>query len=352
MKSHHRKPDRLVTVLSCAAGIVALALLAGCESGGPSGSRPTRINLSLILGETSEWYAGAKRWEELVEERSAGAFDVRIHTRASLSSANQITELDMVGNGDLEASLESTTLLSRVDNRFSVFSLPWLFRDHPVAKAVCDGPLGQQMLDLLPTKGMVGLAYGVNGFRQITNNKKPIERLEDLKGLKIRVPGIDMYISLFRHFGADPSAMNFGELLQALQQGTMDAQENPFSVIMAAKLFSVQKYVTHWNYSYDPLVLCVNKRFFDSLSPAHQSLLRTCAQEAMAYERQLIEKADEELPPKLVAAGMQLNRLTPEQIVPLKASQEPLYAECENNPAIGKELVDAFRTAAAQAEGR
>ena len=126
----------------------------------------------------------------------------------------------------------------------------------------------------------------------------------------------------------------------------------PFSVIMAAKLFSVQKYVTHWNYSYDPLVLCVNKRFFDSLSPAHQSLLRTCAQEAMAYERQLIEKADEELPPKLVAAGMQLNRLTPEQIVPLKASQEPLYAECENNPAIGKELVDAFRTAAAQAEGR
>ena len=237
MKPYCGKPNSLVTVLSCAAVIAVLAVLTGCGSDTVSGARPTRINLSLILGETSEWYAGAKRWKDLVEERGDGAFDVRIHTRASLSSGNQITELDMVSNGDLEASLESTILLSRVDNKFSVFSLPWLFRDHQVANAVCDGPLGQQMLNLLPSKGMVGLAYGVNGFRQITSNRKPIEKLEDLKGLKIRVPGIDMYISLFRHFGADPSAMNFGELLQALQQGTMDAQENPFSVIMAAKLF-------------------------------------------------------------------------------------------------------------------
>ena len=352
MKPHHRELSRLVTVLNCTAGIVGLTVLVGCGPGGSHEGRPTRINLSLILGETSEWYAGAKRWKDLVEERSAGAFDVRIHTRASLSSGNQITELDMVGNGDLEVSLESTILLSRVDNKFSVFSLPWLFRDHQVANAVCDGPLGQQMLDLLPAKGMVGLAYGVNGFRQITNNKKPIEKVGDLKGLKIRVPGIDMYIGLFRHFGADPSSMNFGELLQALQQGTMDAQENPFSVIMAAKLHSVQEYVTHWDYSYDPLVLCVNKRFFGSLSPEHQGLLRSCAKEAMAYERQLVEKADAELPPKLVAAGMALNRLTPEQLAPFKAAQEPLYRECESNPAIGKELVDAFRKAAAEAEGR
>jgi len=343
--------------------ILALALalicsLAGCDRGSPAAPgkpkprKKIRVNLSLILGETSEWYAGATKWKELVESRGAGVFDVRIHTRASLSSGNQMTELDMVRNGDLEASLESTILLSRLDEKFSVFSLPWLFRDHHVANAVCDGPLGQQMLALLPAKGLVGLAYGVNGFRQITNNRGPIEKLADMKGLKIRVPGIDMYISVFRHFGADPSSMNFGELVQALQQGTMDAQENPFSVIMAAKLFNVQKYVTHWDYSYDPLVLCVNANFFNGLTPDQQALLRSCAKEAMSYERGLVEEADRTLPAKLVAAGMKLNVLSQGQIAEFKASQEALYKECEDNPQIGKALVDAFRKAAAQAEGK
>ena len=338
--------------------LVVLCLMTGC---GPSAepeaknraaakARPTRINVSLILGTNSEWYAGAAKWKELVDARSDGALEVRVHPNASLSSGNQRTELTMLQSGQLEASLESTILLTGLgEEKFSVFSLPWLFSGHKAANAVCDGPLGQQMLDLLPAKGVVGLAYGVNGFRQITNSKRPITQVSDLQGLKIRVPSIPMYIKLFRNLGADASAMNFGEVPQALQQGTMDAQENPFSVIYAAKLYTVQKYLTHCNHSYDPLVLCVNAKFFNSLSSEHQRLLRTCAKEAMEYERALVAKADVELPTKLVALGMELNVLTPAQLEPFKAAQAPLYKEYEG--IIGKELLDAFRHAASESQG-
>lgn len=334
---------------TCATVACALVLLAGSGCGPAGRPRAQRINVSLILGDTSEWYAGVAKWKELVEARSAGAFDVRIHPNAALSSGKQGTELTMLQGGQIEASLESTILLTGLEQKFTVFSLPWMFEDHEMANAVCDGPLGKQMVDLLLAKGIVGLAYGVNGFRQITNNRKPIETVEDMAGLKIRVPAIKMYIDLFRNLGADPSAMNFGELPQALQQGTMDAQENPFSVIMAAKLYTVQKYVTQCNHSYDPLLLCMNADFLHSLTPEHQKLLRECAKEAMDYERGLVAKADKELPAKLVALGMKLNVLNPEQLAPFKAAQKALYEEYEAK--LGKGLVDAFRKAAAGGKG-
>ena len=341
---------RMLLTLAAAAAIG----LSGCKKGGEPGPEPakkTRINLSLILGDNSEWYAGGKKWKELVEERSAGAFEVRIHPNASLCNGSQRTELTMLQSGQLEASLESTILLTGLgEQKFTAFSLPWMFPSHEVANAICDGPLGQKMLALLPAKGVVGLAYGVNGFRQITNSKRPITSPDDMKGLKIRVPSIPMYVKLFRNLGADASAMNFGELPQALQQGAMDAQENPFSVIYAAKLYTVQKYLTQCNHSYDPLVLCLNAEFFNSLPAAQQELLRTCAKEAMDYERGLVQKADQELPQKLTGLGMELNVLTPEQLAPFKAAQGSLYEEYEG--IIGKDLVDAFRQAVAEAEGK
>ena len=321
-------------------GLLIFAASCGKES------RVTTIRLSLILGDSSEWYAGAAKWKELVEERTGGKMVVKIFPHASLSSGKQRTELEMVQAGTLQASLESTILLSLVDRRFSVFSMPWLFPDHETANKVCDGPAGQKMLDLLPEKMLVGLAYGVNGFRQITNNRGPIEKLEDLKALKIRVPAIKMYIDLFHLFGADPSDMNFGELVQALEQGTMDAQENPLSVIWAAKLFKVQKYVTCWNYSYDPIVLCLNKKFWDGLAPDVQKVLRECAKEAFDYERQLVAENDRVLVEKLKAEGMQVTVPSAEQLEPLQQVQEKLYEQYGSE--IGADLIDTFRNAVKQ----
>jgi len=321
-----------------------LAALALCVFLASCAREPGAIKLSLILDRNSDWYRGAAKWKELVESRSGGRLKVRIIENASLSNNNQRTELEMVQSGALDASLESSILLSILDSRFSVFSMPWLFKDHATAERVCDGPLGQKMLDILPEKKMVGLAYGVNGFRQITNNQRPITKIEDLENLKIRVPSIKMYISLFRLLGADPSEMNFGDLFTALKQGTMHAQENPLSVIWAKKLCEVQNYVTLWNYSYDPIILCFNKAKWDSYPPDLRKLMKDAAVEAMGSERGLVHQADKDLVEKLKGKGMQVSTLSPKELKRFKEASREIYADYRGK--IGGPVLDGFVKAA------
>ena len=281
-----------------------------------------------------------------MEARSAGRITVRLVPRATLSNSNQRVELEMVQSGALDASLESSILLSIIEPRFSVFSLPWLFPDHATANAVCDGPMGQQLLRELDAKHLVGLAYGVNGFRQITNNRRPIRRLDDLRYLKIRIPSIELYTRIFRLFGADPSPMNFGELIAALKAGTMDGQENPLAIIHAARLYEVQAHVTIWNYSYDPIILCFNHDVWRSFRRRDQVLLRQAAVEAFAYERELAEANDRALPAALKEKGMQVTTLSAEEIAAFRRAAEPIYKEYET--ILGAELVRGFQDAVAQ----
>jgi tripartite ATP-independent transporter DctP family solute receptor len=313
-----------------------LALLGGTASAG------TRIHLSLILGPTSEWYQGAERWKQLLEERSEGRYHVRLIPGAALSSHSQSGELIDVQWGNLEASLESTILLATLDRRWEVFSFPLLFPDHQTANAVCDGPVGQAMLDTLAERNLVGLAYGVNGFRQVTNNVRPIRSPEDLAGLKIRIPQ-GLPARLFTQFGASAHHMGFGDLFIALRTGDMHGQENPLSVIAAARLSRVQDHVTLWNYVYDPIVLCLNRDFWQSLPAADQRLLRTCAKEAMAYERQLVQQADEELPAELAEQGMTVTRLSPAQRARFRQAREALRPAFERR--VGKDLLARFEQA-------
>jgi tripartite ATP-independent transporter DctP family solute receptor len=330
--------------------IVAAALLAALAAGcGGEGNRPKRIRLSLILGENSEWYQGAMKWKELVEARTGGRYRVEVIPNAARSNNSQGTELQDVQGGRLEASLESTILLSTIDDCWAVFSFPWLFANHKAANAVCDGPVGQAMLAALAERNLVGLAYGANGFRQITNNQRPIRTPDDLKGLKIRIPqGLPPV--LLEHFGASAHHMNFGDLVVALRTGDMHGQENPLSVIQNSKLPSIQKYLTIWNYVYDPIVLCVNKDFWLKLPEADRNVLRECAREALAHERSLVAQADEELPAKLQAAGMDVARLSDAELDAFKAKRETLRPYFEK--LVGKLLLSGFEIASTAAEGR
>lgn len=319
-------------------------LVAGC--GGPEGKNAVQtIHLSLIIGESSDWYAGCQRFKELIEQRTDGRFRVKLDPKATLSNSNQESELENVQNGVLQASIESTILLSTLDQRFSVWSLPWLFKDHAHAASLMDGSLGKEMLDLLPSKQIVGLAYGTNGFRQLTNNRRPVARVEDLAGLKIRIPAIKMYTNVFRAFGADPSVMNFGDLITALQQGTMDGQENPLSVIYPQRLFEVQKYLTVWDYSYDPIVLCFNRNFFESLSEEDREIFRQAAREAMQYERELVARHDIEYLENLQREGMEVTVLGEAERLAFARKAAPVYEQYRDT--IGSELLDRFLKAAA-----
>ena len=194
----------------CICLVIALSVLFLASCGGNSGG-PRELKLSLILGDTSDWYRGAVRFAELIEQRSGGAYRIKIYPHAQLAGQVQRTELEMVQSGVIDMSLESSILLSLIEKRMGVFSLPWLFDDYEEANRVLDGPLGQELLDTLPEKGLVGLAYGANGFRQVTNSRNPIRTPGDIAAMKIRVPGIRMYIDIFKLLGADPSSMNFGE---------------------------------------------------------------------------------------------------------------------------------------------
>jgi len=323
-------------LLACLAAATALV---GCSEE----NRPRRIRLSLILGDNSEWFQGALRWRQLVEERTSGRYRVDIIPNATRSGRNQSTELQMVQQGQLEASLESTILLSTVDPRWAVFCFPWLFPDHATVDAVCDGPVGEEMLELLKDRNLVGLAYGANGFRQITNSLRPIRKAEDLAGLKIRVPqGLPPV--LFEHFGATTHQMNFGDLFLALDRGDLHGQENPLSVIYTAKLHTVQKHVTLWNYVYDPIVLCINRDLWYALPGNDQKILRECAREAMSYERRLVAEADEKLPATLAAEGMVVTRLSDAEREAFKAkAQEGLRGPFES--LVGEELLERFEAA-------
>ncbi|NQT87242.1 TRAP transporter substrate-binding protein DctP [bacterium] len=328
-------------------GLLAIALvLVGC---GREETGARRIRLSLILGENSDWYRGAVKWKELVEARTQGRYRVEVVTNAKRSAKSQSQELQDVQQGRLEASLESTILLSTVDRRWEAFSAPWLFASHDVAAKVCDGPAGQGMLDLLTEHNLVGLAYGANGFRQITNNAKPIRTPADLKGLKIRIPQ-GLPPELLQHFGASAHHMNFGDLIVALRTGEMHGQENPLSVIDAAGLRSVQNHLTLWNYVYDPIVLCVNKDFWATVSEEDRETLTACAREAMAHERQLVAKADEDLPAKLSsgARAMKIARLTPEELQAFKASAAGLRAYFAKSA--GTEVLERLESSAREAE--
>ncbi len=308
----------------------------GC---GPVNQNP-EITFSHILSDQSEWHAGALRWKELVEEKLSDEVRIRLVTTASLSKNNQRTELEMVQAGTLGGSWESSILLTLVDPQWTVWSLPWLFDSYEEAERVCESELGEEMLKTLEKKGIVGLGYGFNGFRRLTNSKRPITSLEDMKNLKIRVPSIKMYISLFRLWGADPSSMNFGDLIVALREGGMDGQENPLHVIESRGLYELQQHLTLWEYSFDPIIFCMSKRVWDRLSVENQKILREAAKEACRYQRNTVVENEKVHLKTLREKGMKITVPSPSAINEFKDISQAMYVEYEQ--AIGKDLLDRF----------
>lgn len=327
------------------AAIFALLAMASCGGNGGGGQT---LRLSLILGDNSDWYRGAARFAELVGERSGGQWQIRIYPLAQLAGQDQRTELEMLQSGVIDLSMESSILLSVIEPRMSVLSLPWLFDSYAEADSILDGPLGDELLAALPPKGIVGLAYGVNGFRQLTNSRNPVARPEDMREMKIRVPGIRLYIDMFRLLGADPSSMNFGELFTALAQGTMDGEENPLSVIVSSRLYEVQKYLTVWSYSYDPVLLCMNGRLWDSLDAGTRQLFTECAREAMVWQRDLVASGEPALLDSLRVLGMEVETPGPEAVAAFSARTEPAYRTWSEE--LGGDIVERFRAAAGHSE--
>jgi tripartite ATP-independent transporter DctP family solute receptor len=300
---------------------VGLLLLAGA-----AGAAEKTIRLSHVTAQDSPWDKGARRFAELVAKGTNGRIEVKVFPQSQLANGSQKAELEMLQSGVIDMTWDSPIILALfLDKRFDVFNLPWLYPSMEVANRVADGPMGDLAMKWLDEKGVVGLGIGVNGYRELTNSKRPIATPDDMKGIKFRVAGSKLYLETFKLLGANAVTMSFGEVFTSLQQGVIDGQENPTAIIYSSKLYEVQKYLTMWHYSFDPLILCINKKLFDSLSPADQKAIRAAAKEAVAYERAVSAEEEKALPEELKKKGMQVNVLTPAQIAVFREKIHTVY---------------------------
>lgn len=318
--------------------LLILSINMGCSNG--SGDT-VRLKMSVTTSETSTWVISAKKFAEIVKEKTDGKVIIDVYPNEQLSGGNQSKGIEMLSSGITDLSWHSNLIWASIDTKFGVISLPWIYQDENEAELVLDGEAGDAIKELTLEKGVECLAFGESGFRQVSNNKKPILTPKDLIGLKMRVPNINMLLDVFRILGADAVGMNWSEVFTALQQNTIDGQENPLDVMMSAKIEEVQKYLTAWNYCYDALILGINKKKMDSLSSEYQQVIRDAATEAAQLQkslnREIIEKQFKQLE---ALPTMQVTYLTPEQISVFREMVIPIYQKYE--PLMGKDLIDLF----------
>ena len=249
--------------------------------------------------------------------------------------------LELVASGDLDMTLALTGLVANYAPKIVVAELPFLFSSMDKVTAVLDGPIGDELVKEMPEKGLRCLAYWDNGLRHITNSKQPIEKPEDLKGLKVRTPESKMTMSIFKSLGATPAPLAWGEVYLALAQGTFDGQENPIANIHGAKLNEVQKYLSITNHKYDTNPLIINEQTWQKLPSDIQKILKEGAVKFALESRQLNQKAEGKLLADLERKGMKVSH---PDIGPFRQATQPVYDEWAS--VIGKELIDRVIAAA------
>ncbi len=250
----------------------------------PAAQAKTVLRLAHTLDPTSHYHQGMLQFKKLLEERSKGEFSVDIYHSSQLGGERDAIE--GVTMGTIEMALPSTGPLPSFNKAFMVFDLPFIVTDRQKAYAWMDGPEGRKMLDSLQKQDIVGLAIFENGFRNITNSVRAIKNPEDVDGLKIRLMENQVHMASFKELGAYPTPMPMGEVFTALQQGTVDGQENPLVNIYTSKLHEVQKHVSLTGHVYSPAVLMINKGVWDSFTPEQRELVQQAANDARDWERQ------------------------------------------------------------------
>ena len=282
---------------------------------------------------------GVKKFAETVAARSGGKLAVVEYPASQLG--NEMQQQSALRGGVQEMTAPAPTSLAGIVKEFGILDFPFVVSTPQQADALTDGPVGKLLLAKLPEKDLVGLAFWDLGFRNVTNSKHPVLRVEDFKGIKLRVIPNPVFLETFKAFGANPVPLPFAELYPALDTRAVDGQENPFSVILSNKFFEVQKFLSVTNHVYTANVVLVGKKFWDQLSPKEQQILRDAAIEARDYERQVSRAASQKALSELSARGMQVSEIAPAELERMRQMVKPVQDKfaAEYDPAI----VSAFR---------
>lgn len=297
------------------------------------------VKIGYALPEDSHYGAGAHAWQAETEEATNGAYQFVHFGSSGLGGEREV--LEGLQLGTVEATIVSTGTLSNFVPEAGVFDIPFLFRDINHARAVLDSEIGQELLAKFEEQGLIALAWGEQGFRHITNNRQPIETIDDLAGLKIRTMENPVHIEAFRTLGAAPTPMAWPEVVSALQQGTIDGQENPLSVAVAANLNEVQRYLTLSGHVYSPNVLMVSKIFWDGLSEDEQAAFRSGAVEGGLAMRAFVDESEASGANALRDAGVEVNELDADQRAALQEALAPAYVNY--GTMFGEELIEQIR---------
>ena len=345
LKSVRASHQPLAKLLSCAALVMSGALLVSTSAFAQFSERT--IKMSNGVNEDHPVGAGVKKMQEVLTAKSGGKLKVTAFWGGSAGGDLQATQALRAGTQEMVVT--SSSPLVGIVKELGVFDLPFLFANEKEADAVLDGSAGQYFNKRLEDAGLVNLAYWENGFRNLTNSKKPVAKVEDFDGVKVRVMQNNIFLDTFKTLGTNAVPMAFGEVFTALETRTIDGQENPFVTIDTSKFYEVQKYLSVTRHAYTPFLVLYSKKLFDTLSAQEQAALREAASEGQKVQRATIRANDQKALANLKAKGMVVNEITPAEQKRMFDKVRPVYDK--NGPTIGAEAITVVVDALKKARG-
>lgn len=299
-------------------------------SGSFTAGHSTSLAMDLFKSEVLRLTKGAVQIDNFTNNTLGGAFE----------------QVDQLRTGQIEMAYTGLSFYDKLVPEFSAASLP--FAATSSAQAICqvEGEFGKALEAKAAEKGILLLGWGAIGARHLTNNRRPVKTVEDLKGLKIRTPSGDAWTLTFRAVGANPTPIDISELYSALQQGVVDGQENPYDNMLVRKFFQVQKYLSNTGHFHDWAGFMVNKAAFEKLSPDHQKAVRDALFSAIAVQRAISERENKTALQALIKGGMQYTALTPDEIAKFRDATKPVYAELRRR--LGDRTMDLAEAAIAE----
>ncbi len=319
------KPTRRA-VLAGASASVALPWVARAET-----QYKPEYKLSVVGNRPIPLSEGAFRWAELVNERTQGRINVKVYPGSQLVGGDQTRELVAMRQGVIDMLVSSTINIAPQIREMNLFSLPFLMPDHKAFDALITGEVRADLDATLASRDSVVLAWGENGFRELSNSKRPVRKPEDLKGMKIRYAAGPIFADIFNALGANPLQMSFADLQPALSTGAVDGQENPINLFLAFKMDTLaQKYLTIWNYVADAGIFHLSKSVWDSFSPQDKEIVKACAEQAAKEQIASTRKGlgldgDRSSLDELAKRGVQVAELTEAEKAAFREPTKPVF---------------------------
>jgi tripartite ATP-independent transporter DctP family solute receptor len=337
-----REDFTMRSVTGTAFAVIAAIALAALSPAGAQDIQERTIRWGHLNNTDHPVSFGVQKFAEILAAKSGGKMKVREFPASQLGNEMQMQSAARGGTQEIVSA--STASLASVVKDFGLLDLPFSVANFAQGEAMVGGPFGQLLLSKLPEKDLIGLGYWTLGFRNVTNSQRPIAKLEDFQGLKLRVLPSPVYVETFKAFKVNPVPMNFAELYSALETRTVDGQENPYSVTYSNKFYEVQKYVSSTNHTNSYNIIVVSKKFWDKLSPTEQRLMREAYEESREYQKQQTQLAVEKSLAGLREKGMTFTDITPTELGRMREATKPVIEKflTEYNP----ETVKLFKAEA------